>query len=305
MSAANKTAIVTGANAGIGYECALQLADRGLTVILACRNQKRGEHARAKIVDATNNPRVHLLSLDTASMSSVRAFAADVVSRFERLDVLINNAGNFDLSQKAPKRTSEGFETIWATNYLGPWLLTRLLLPLLQQSAPARIINVGSKGLLVYPFLRIEFDNLDGSRKYSPQRAYYHSKLALLTHTLDLAQRLEGKGVVANIVRVPAVQVALDRLPAMPAWKLRVYKMKRRRSLTPEAMAGAYTALALDRAWESATGQVVDENVRSVGSSKHSRDAQVAAELWRVSAESLGEESSVHSDPNSANAAQT
>lgn len=290
MSAESKTAIVTGANAGIGYASALQLAERGLTVVLACRNQARGESARAKIVEATGNPRVHLLSLDTSSMSAVRTFAADVRSRFERVDVLINNAGNFDLSQTVPKRTPEGHETIWATNYLGPWLLTCLLLPLLQQSAPARIINVGSKGLLVYPFLRLEFDNLDGSKKYSPQRAYYHSKLALLMHTLDLAQRLEGKGVVANMVRVPAVQVALDRLPAMPAWKLSVYKMKRRRSLTPEAMARAYTALAVDHAWESATGHVVDENLRSVGSAKHSRDAAVAAELWRVSAESSGED---------------
>ncbi|MFK7999649.1 MAG: SDR family NAD(P)-dependent oxidoreductase [Polyangiales bacterium] len=289
MNTESKTAIVTGANAGIGYASALQLAERGLTVVMACRNQARGEHARAKIVEATSNPRVHLLSLDTSSMSSVRAFAADFSARFQRLDVLINNAGNFDLSQKTPKLTSEGFEAIWATNYLGPWLLTRLLLPLLQQSAPSRVINVGSKGLLVYPFLRIEFDNLDGSKRYSPQRAYYHSKLALLTYTLDLARRLEGTGVLANLVRVPAVQVALDRLPPMPAWKLSVYKMKRRRSLAPEAMASAYTALALDSAWDSATGHVVDENVRSVGSSKCSRDADTAAELWRVSAESLGE----------------
>lgn len=290
MSAESKTAIVTGANAGIGYASALQLAQRGLTVIMACRNQARGEVARAKIALASGNPCVHLLSLDTSSMSSVRAFVGDFSARFQRLDVLINNAGNFDLSQKTPKRTSEGFETIWATNYLGPWLLTRGLLPLLKKSAPARIINVGSKGLLVYPFLRLEFDNLDGSKKFSPQRAYYHSKLAFLTHTLDLSRRLDGTGVVANLVRVPAVQVALDRLPPMPAWKLQVYKMKRSRSLTPETMATTYTALALDREWEPRTGHVVDENEKPVGSSKTSRDADAAAKLWRISAESLGEE---------------
>ena len=290
MGAEGKTVIVTGANAGIGYAAALQLAQHGLTVILACRSQARGELARAKIVETTSNPNVHLLSLDTSSMASVRAFVRDFSARFQRLDVLINNAGNFDLSQKTPSLTSEGLEAIWATNYLGPWLLTRLLLPLLKASAPARIINVGSKGLLAYPFLRLEFDNLDGSKKYSPQRAYSHSKLAFLTHTLDLSRRLDGTGVVANLVRVPAVQVALDRLPPMPAWKLRVSKMKRSRSLTPEAMATTYTALALDEHWRTVTGQVVDENMKVVGSSKASRDPKTAAELWRVSAESVGEE---------------
>ena len=283
----SKIAIVTGANAGIGYASALQLAERQLTVILACRNPERGEAARTSIVEASGNERVYLLSLDTSSMASVRAFVATFVARFQRLDVLINNAGNFDLSMKNPIRTNEGFETIWATNYLGPWLLSSLLLPLLKHSAPARIINVGSKGLLVYPFLNIEFDNLDGSQKFSPMRAYYHSKLACVMHTLELSRRLEGTELVVNIVRVPAVQLELHRLPAMSAWKAWLYKVKRNSSISPARMAKTYTAIALDLDWQTKTGQVVDEKLNSVGSSKKSRDLETAAQLWRVSTKSL------------------
>lgn len=289
MEPENRVAIVTGANAGIGYASALQLAERQLTVILACRNPVRGEAARKSIVEESGNERVHLLSLDTSSMASVRDFVSAFCARFQRLDVLINNAENFDLSKKIPIRTSEGFETIWVTNYLGPWLLSSLLLPLLKSSAPARIINVGSKGLLVYPFLNIEFDNLDGSKKFSPQRAYYHSKLACLMHTLELSRRLKGSEVVANIVRVPAVQVDLNRLPAMSGLKTWLYKVKRNRSISPAHMAKTYTALALDPDWQTKTGLVVDEKQNSVGSSRKSRDLDTAAQLWRVSAKSLGE----------------
>lgn len=121
-------------------------------------------------------------------MASVRYFVSAFCARFQRLDVLINNAGNFDLSKKIPIRTSEGFETIWVTNYLGPWLLSSLLLPLLKSSAPARIINVGSKGLLVYPFLNIEFDNLDGSKKLQPPASLLPFKVSLPHAHLGVVQ---------------------------------------------------------------------------------------------------------------------
>lgn len=280
--------IVTGANAGIGKAAAHQLAKRGATVIMACRNAQRGEAAQAEVIRESGNERVHRMSLDTSSMASVRAFVAAFERDFDGLDVLINNAGNFDIAQKSPVLTDEGFETVFATNYLGPWLLTQLLLPALQAGAPGRVINVGSKGLMAYPFLGLEFDNLDGSKKFSAQRAYYHSKLALLSYTLELAKRLDGTGVVANTVRVPAVQVALDRLPDMPAWQLWIYKLKRGGSLTPEQMAETYTALALDEEWASNSGQLVDEHQHAVSAPKHAREPEAAGELWRRSAAMVG-----------------
>lgn len=280
--------IVTGANAGIGKAAALKLAQRGACVVMACRNAARGEAARAEVQEQTGNEQVHLMSLDTSSMASVRAFAAEFLGRFESLDVLINNAGNFDLAQTSPLMTDEGLEMVLATNYLGPWLLTHLLLPSLQAGGGGRVLNVGSKGLMAYPFLRLEFDNLDGSKKFSPQRAYYHSKLALLSHTIELTKRLEGTGVVANVVRVPAVQVDLDRLPALPGWQLAIYKLKRSASITPAQMAETYVALALDEAWASVSGKLVDEKQGVVGWPRHAQDAEAAAELWRLSAALVG-----------------
>lgn len=279
--------VVTGANAGIGKAAALQLAQRGAVVILACRNAQRGQTALAEIREQTGSERLHLMSLDTSSMASVRAFAGELEGRFDGLDALINNAGNFDISQSSPVLTDEGLETIFATNYLGPWLLTQLLLPRLKTSQ-GRVINVGSKGLMAYPFLSLEFDNLDGSKKFSAQRAYYHSKLALLSSTLELSRRLKGSGVVSNIVRVPAVQVAMDRLPEMPAWQLAIYKLKRSASITPAQMAETYTALALDASWGTVSGELVDENQSIVRVPKHARDPEAAAELWRLSAGLVG-----------------
>lgn len=283
--------VVTGANAGIGKAAARQLADRGLTVVMACRNVERGEQARAEVARHGSGTRVSLMSLDTSSLASVRAFAQAFVQRFDRLDVLIHNAGTFDLTQKNAVITADGFESVFATNYLGPWLLTRLLLPLLQASGAGRVIHVGSKGLLAYPFLRLDLHDGKRTKRFSPQRAYYHSKLAVLVHTLELARRLQDRKVVSNIIRVPAVQVDVDRLPAgLPRWQRWMYQQKRARALPPEQMAKTYTALACDEEWALRNGQRVNEQARPVTVPPHARDRQVAAALWEQSAAWVGEE---------------
>lgn len=282
MSDADKVVIVTGANAGIGLAAARQLAARGAEVVMACRSPERGERARAEVVETTASARVHLMVLDTSSMASVERFAAEVRGRFGAVHALINNAGNFDLAQREPVLTSEGNEAIWATNLLGPWWLTEQLLPVLRAAGPGRVIDVSSKGLLAHPFLKVELDNVDGGRRYSPERAYYHSKLALLTHTLDLARRHDPSELVAHAVWVPAVQVALDRLPPLPAWQRSIYLLKRRFSITPDEMAVTYTALALDPEWATTTGQLVDHHQRTVKPPRAARDEVAAAALERA-----------------------
>ena len=194
----NKTIIITGANSGIGKAAATLLAKNGATVILACRSINRGNKALDEISKASNSSKVEFLQLDLASQDSIRKFVASFKAGHSKLDVLIHNAANFDLSITKPVLTEDGIETIFATNHVGPVLLTHLLLDVLMKSTPSRVITVASKGLVTYPFLDIEFDNLNGERKFSPQHAYYQSKLAQVMFTYDMAEEFKNTGVTFN-----------------------------------------------------------------------------------------------------------
>ena len=250
----NATLLITGANAGIGRAAALQLAQRGALVVLLCRNPERGAEALAAVRQASPTGRGDLILADMADQASVRAAADEFLSRHARLDGLIHNAANFDHRLKQPVLTRDGVETVFATNHVNIVLLTQRLLPVLKASAPSRIITVASKGLLTYPFLDIEFDNLNGQKKYNLQHAYYHAKQAQVMYTFDLAQRLQGTGVTVNCVRVGNVAIPDTRLDHLPGWLVRLYHAKRKFAMTPEKMAETYTWLATDPALATTTG---------------------------------------------------
>lgn len=276
----NKTVIITGANSGIGKAAAVQLAAAGANVVMACRSPERGQAALEQVKQATGNPQVELMQLDLASQASIRRFAADFLAGHARLDVLIHNAANFDHTLKQPVLTEDGVETIFATNHVGPFLLTHLLLERLKASAPSRVITVASKGLMVYPALDIEFDNLNGQRRFSSQHAYYHSKLAQIMFTYDLAERLKGNGVTVNCVRVTAVAVPDERLGNLPGWLRKLYDLKRRAAITPERQAETYVYLAADAAVEGVTGGYWDENNKQVRSNANSYKRETWQRLW-------------------------
>jgi len=278
----DKTVIVTGANAGIGKAAAVQLAELGANVVIACRSLERGAAALAEVKERSGNPMVELLRVDMSSQASIRKFADEFRGGHKRLDVLIHNAANFDLSLKQPVLTADGIETIFATNHVGVFLLTDLLLDLLKSSAPSRIITVASKGLLVYPALDIEFDNLNGERRFNPQHAYYHSKLAQVMYTYDLAERLAGTGVTVNCVRVGSVALADDRLQNMPGFLKKLYALKKKASLTPEEMARTYVYLAADPAVGQVTGGYWDENNHQIKSNANSYKRETWQRLWQV-----------------------
>lgn len=289
----NKNIIITGANSGIGKAAAIQLARQNANVIMACRSLDRGALALQDVRKESQSDRITLMPLDLSSLKSIRQFADTYQTRFSRVDVLIHNAANFDLTLKQPVLTGDGIETIFATNHVGPFLLTNLLLNQLKASAPSRIITVASKGLVTYPFLDIEFDNLNGQRRFSPQHAYYHSKLAQVMFTYDLAERLQGTGVIAHCVRVTNVAVPNERLDHIPMFLRKLYSLKRKMAITPEKQAETYVYLAAEPVVEQSSGGLWDENNRRVRSNKNSYRRETWHRLWSATEQMAGIQSAV------------
>ena len=277
-----KTIIITGANSGIGKAAAIQLAEMGANVVMACRSLERGSAALNEVKQRSGNDAVELLQVDMSSQASIRQFAEAFLFAHSRLDVLIHNAANFDLALKKPVLTTDGVETIFATNHVGVFLLTNLLLNVLKASAPSRVITVASKGLMLYPSLDIEFDNLNGERKYNPQHAYYHSKLAQVMYTYDLGERLAGTGVTVNCVRVGNVALADDRLQNIPGFLKKIYAIKKSMSLAPEQMARTYVYLAADPALRDVTGGYWDEHNQQGKSNAHSYRRETWPKIWQA-----------------------
>jgi NAD(P)-dependent dehydrogenase (short-subunit alcohol dehydrogenase family) len=202
--------------------------------------------------------------------------------------VLIHNAANFDHTLRQPTLTEDGIETVFATNHVGVFLMTNLLLDMLKKSAPSRVITVASKGLITYPFLDIEFDNLNGEKKFNLQHAYYHSKLAQVMFTYDLAERLKGTGVTVNCVRVTNVAIPDERLTHLPIALRKIYNLKRSMGITPERQAETYVYLAASPEVEGITGGYWDENNHQVRSNTNSYKRDTWKRLWDVSEKLAG-----------------
>ncbi len=284
----NKTIIITGANSGVGKAAAIQLAGLGAMVILACRSMERGVLAAEEVKSVSSSQKVEFMPLDLSSQASIRSFADSFKSKYIKLDVLIHNAANFDLTQKQPVITSDGVETIFATNHVGPFLLTHLLLDRLKASAPSRILTVASKGLAMHPLLDIEFDNLNGERKFSPDHAYYLSKLAQVMYTYDMAEELKGTGVTINCVRVTNVALPDDRISHLPEWQQKIYKMKRKMAISPERQAETYVFLASALELENVSGGYWDENNQQVKSNAKSYNRDTWRKLREVTEKMAG-----------------
>ena len=277
-----KTIIVTGANSGIGKAASIQLAKLGAHVVMMCRSKERGEAALQDVKATSNSDKVELILVDMSSQESVRKAVSNFLDNHARLDALIHNAANFDHSQKKPVVTADGVENVFATNHVNIFLMTDLLLDTLKKSAPSRVITVASKGLITYPFLDIEFDNLNGEKKFNLQHAYYHAKQAQVMYTFDLAERLKGSGVTVNCVRVGNVAIPDTRLDHLPKWMLKMYEMKRKFALTPEKMAETYVWLAGDPALQNVTGSYWDAPNTPVKANKNAYNRETQQRLWAV-----------------------
>src|SRR5688572_5947611 len=187
-----KICLVTGANAGIGKVTALELAKMGATVVIVCRDKNRGEEALKEIKEKSKNDSVELLLADLSSQQEIHKLAEEFKSKYNRLDVLVNNAGVIFGERRI---TADGIENTFALNHLGYFLLAHLLLDVLKASAPSRIINVSSEG---HRMGNIKYDDINREKGYSSLQVYGQTKLDNVIFTYELAKRLEGTGVTVN-----------------------------------------------------------------------------------------------------------
>ena len=254
-----KSVIITGGNSGIGYQAAKQLAEKGWSVTLFCRREEAAEQACEEIRRQTGNPHVDYILVDLSDMKSVREAAEQYIQKEDFLDVLINNAADFDLSVKKPILTKDGLEKQFATNVAAPFLLSILLKGLLEKSESGRIINISSQGLMLYPFMKLDFENLAGQKHYSPAKTYYQNKLALLM--LSLYMLKWWKGIKIQAIRVTNVRVDMRRYDHLSAFMKNLYKIKSKFSISPEEMAKVYTALSTEDGYD---GFLYDEKCREV-----------------------------------------
>lgn len=272
----NKVCLVTGANSGVGKETALGLARLGAHVVMVCRSKERGEDAQAELRARSGNGAIDLLLADLSSQQEVLALADAVRLRYNRLDVLVNNAGAF-----FPRRreTVDGIEQTLAVNYLAPFLLTNLLLDVLVVSAPARIVNVTSAA---HSEARLRGD-LQSRKHYRPRRAYTQAKLAVVLFTYRLARRLPSNVVTANCLHpgFVATNFAQDDLPPhlRLAYKL-VYTLF---GISPEKGARTSLYLASSPDVEGVTGRYY-VGCKPALSARPTYDASLQDRLWRASA---------------------
>jgi NAD(P)-dependent dehydrogenase (short-subunit alcohol dehydrogenase family) len=305
LDLSGKTYIVTGANSGIGFETALQLARQGANVTMACRRVGEGEHAELKILLAKGVPgaRLEVAELDLGNLASVRAFAAKFQETHTKLHGLVNNAGVMN----TPKgRTKDGFETQFGTNHLGHFLLTALLTDMLKASAPSRVVNLSScfhEQAMGRPGV-IHFDDLNYERRaYDGWEAYAQSKLANVLHASQLARNLAGTGVTCVSVHPGWVRTNLIR-NTMPVWLQNLMRpiLRMARTGMIEPWEGAQTTLyallapeveAHSGKFYSQTGFYKDKPSRAGGWPLRSpnpmaHDDAAAARLWEASERLVG-----------------
>jgi NAD(P)-dependent dehydrogenase (short-subunit alcohol dehydrogenase family) len=283
-----KLCIITGANTGIGKAAAIQIANQGHHVIMACRNPQKGQAALQDVKAEAPGQTVELMIVDMSLQSSINDFAQEFLAAHNRLDILIHNAAIFDITQKTAVRTPEGIESVWATNHLGPVLLTDRLWNALKASPQGRVITIASKGLIAKPLLKVDLNDPQyKQRGFSTENAYYQSKLAQIMFTHWLVGRSQGTQITANAIRVPAVRVDISKYAGLPTIMKKLYALKSKLSLSPEEMAEVYTYVALSDELDDVTGAYFDEKKQQVKPGKYTQDKDNIAALMNLTLSQL------------------
>jgi NAD(P)-dependent dehydrogenase (short-subunit alcohol dehydrogenase family) len=267
-----QTILVTGATDGLGRALARELAAQGATVLLHGRVKARLEETRREVQQASGGGRLRAYRADLSSLEEVRRLAREVTGEQERLDVLVNNAG---IAGEGPRELSaDGHELRFAVNYLAPFLLTHLLLPLLRRSAPSRVVNVSSVGQVP-----IDFDDVMLERRYDGLRAYRQSKLAQVLFTFELAERLRADGEQGVTVNALHPATLMDTKMAIDTFG---YTMS-----TVQDGVEATLRLAVAPELEGVSGRYFDR-LREARADPQAYDPAARRRLWDLSAALTG-----------------
>jgi len=279
MGMQGKVVVITGSNVGIGFETAVGVAALGATTVLACRNPAKAESACREVTRRTWNDDVHVVPLDLADLASVRTAAEEILARWDRLDVLVNNAGG---TWSARQETAQGLEYTFGVNHLGHFSLTNLLLPRLRASAPARIINLTSVG---HHAARrgMRFEDLQSEKHYEAMEAYCRSKLANVLFTRQLAKRLHGTDdVTVNAVHPGPVRSNFGLDGDLRGVMGLGMRLARPFEISPKRGAKTSLHLATSPAVAGRTGEYWVRSKRG-HMSRQARSDEAAAQLWEAS----------------------
>jgi NAD(P)-dependent dehydrogenase (short-subunit alcohol dehydrogenase family) len=263
-------ALVTGGTSGIGKATATALAAMGADVVVVGRNRERGEQAAAEIRAKTGG-RVDLALSDLASQAEVRALAEGFRRRYDRLDVLVNNAG---LVQSTRTESPDGIETTFAINHLAPFLLTNLLLDVLKESAPSRIVTVSSEA---ERWGNLDFEDLQSRKKYRGFPVYGMTKLANIMFTYELAERLKGTGVTATCMHPGAVNTRFGADSTGPMTIL--FRLSKPFMRTPKQGADTLIWLASSPEVEGLSGRYYSDR-KPIEPKKIAQDPEARRRLW-------------------------
>lgn len=278
----DRVALVTGANSGLGKAATTELARRGATVIMVARSAERGAAAQQEVRQRTGNDDVHLLLADLSSQRAIRELAEAVLARHERLHLLINNAGS---AFRERRLSPDGLEMSLAVNHLAPFLLTNLLLDRLKASAPARIVNVGTRIDTAMDLEDLQWER----RRYGMMSAYGQSKLGNIHFTYELARRLEGTGVTVNCVFPGVFSSNLGKTDGAQGlfWRL-VGILLGWAIPSPEKAAERVLYLATTPAVEGVSGLYVADKGQPIRAPAQARDPVMNRQVWEMSTRLTG-----------------
>lgn len=270
----NKIVIITGANSGIGKATALALANLGATVVMISRNKEKGLAALNEIKEKTKNPNVELLIADMSIQKEIRRVASEIIKKYPKIDILINNAG--EIVGKYSE-TVDGIETTFATNHLGYFILTNLLLDNIKAAKNPRIINVASEAERSGD---IYFENLNLKGEYSPYKAYCQSKLANIIFTYELARRLKSTNISVNCMHPGVVSTNFGK--GLGGMFGSAYSLGKPFMKSPEKGAETVVWLATSPDVEGITGKYFYDK-KEIKSISISYGIGTAKKLWKAS----------------------